>query len=224
MNWYKKAKAIQIPPEIDQQIKALLPVVKETMSTIKQYKEDYKEKIADITFVDPYQNIQRSVSVFVSNFTLGRQAEYGEIVSAAYIGSGPERGMYIYRYNNELYNTLIHEMTHAIDPKTQRESWVYDEQNKYEYSARPSEFDAYSTELTNGISSILNNLKTKNDLNALRQAKSSLVEWLRSSNSKSILPQPFTNILDMFTLLDFLKNPKFHKMLKQRVYNVIQQF
>jgi len=111
-----------------------------------------------------------------------------------------------------LFNHLIHELSHSIDPKIIELNKEY---NMNEY-LKPTEFDAYSKEITENIK---NSYKDKNNRNILKN-------WIITDNFGHFVPE-IIKILNMpehnYYLIQLWKqeSPELYRRLRERIYNEV---
>jgi hypothetical protein len=219
MKIYRIAKSIEIPLEVDQQIRNLLNIIPDYLKKVQEHKEPYYYQISLIKFLDPYAKKSKEIPIFVSNV----DAETYKVTNdfAAFLASeGMNGSIYVYRADNiqQLYRAIIHEFIHSIDPKLTNQN-VMNRQKQKSYELQNHEMDAFFGTITNSIKNYLTGLKQKNDPN-LTKIIESLNTWLKSSQLQ-YLPHPFTNIIDSAYMQTYLQDLKSLKILKQRIYQTI---
>ena len=126
-------------------------------------------------------------------------------------------------------SVLVHELTHAIDPKSQfpqsaedrrkYQQWFQDKDPRYFQD--PREFDAYGANFADNLRRTLSNMY----LPVRQQIITQIKNWLRS-------PVKLTfNNADTHSLVNYLQsaqrawrqNPKLWKMFQQRVYSILDK-
>jgi len=112
--------------------------------------------MGQINFTDPYNRQPVSSSVYLNNQTVDndngtaakRDRETGDIYINIYSDflSPQRKPKYDIAYN-QIYNHLLHETIHEIDPKI----FELNKQYNMKEHLKPTEFDAYSQEITHAF-------------------------------------------------------------------------
>ena len=149
MKIYRLAKSIQLPPQVDQQIRSILPLVNQYIEKAQKHSEPYVYDLGSINFVDPYTQQHRGIPIIVSN--VDAETYQKPNAYAAYCpDEGPYGSIYIYMAQDmsTLYRALVHETIHAIDPKMSKDNLIANEKNK-QYELQLHERDEFMGTVTN---------------------------------------------------------------------------
>ncbi len=225
MNWYKNiifsSRNLKLPEGTEEQVRGIVDKIIISLQNLQNLPED-PILIGQINFINPY-NKQNSLSnIYLNNKTVEetgntvamRDRQTGDIylnIYKAFLLS--HKNLIDINYTKKILKEhLFHELTHSIDPKIINLNKTYD---MYEYD-KPTEFDAYSREITNYI-----NTAYKSEENQ------ALLKRYMVSNSFGEPLDDIINILNMpinlFFIIKYWKenNPKYIKQLRQRIFNEV---
>lgn len=226
MNWYKKvifsSWNLKFPQEIyfqiEETVSLIIPIL---INLIKLPNSPIF--IKKIESVNIYNNNLISSNIYLNNEFVEKENGFdvpglrdritGDIYLNIYKSFVYNKHSIDINYFRErLTNHIIHELSHSIDPKIVELNKVY---NIYEY-LKPTEFDAYSKEITESIKNAYRN----------KDNKEILKNWIISNSFGEPIPE-IINILNMpennYYLIQFWRNnqPTFYKKLRQRLYNEV---
>lgn len=157
MNWYKKIASynLNFPNDLYSQIEN---ITKKLVSTLYNLSELPSQPIfmGKINFINPYNQQAVSSNIYLNNQTVDndngtaakRDRKTGDIYINVYKDFlTPQMTPEYDVANNRMYNHLLHEIAHEIDPK------IYSLNKQYNMMEhlKPTEFDAYSKEITNSF-------------------------------------------------------------------------
>jgi len=229
MNWYKKIKFssynLKMPPEIYPQIDN---IVESILNFYRNYTglPSSPEKIGTISFVDNYSGENISSDIYINNNFVEKDnripAKRDRITGNIYFNIYEIVDRYPEQINMNvlktyLTNQLVHELSHSIDPKIKSLNKRYP--NTHEY-LKPTEFDAYSKELTEYIKTAYE--KPEN--------RKMIKEWLVSNSFGELFRNTNENLLNIlnisqliFDIINFWKinNPTYLRKFRQRIYNEV---
>lgn len=220
-----------------QKAKDITPLLMQDIEELKKTKRIQKTR--SITFIDPYTKQEKTITFKIKlkqiealeAGTRGEEiieiyvpigiVDYSKDPNTGFVKIDPNTGStYIKKQpipftEEDLYNVLIHEITHTIDPKTVKfpgEPFSSsDDGGAKAYYSNPQEIDAFHTEITQEISNAITSKKINKEM---------VMNWLRGSqiNLQGILQSNALNALNYW----YKNNPDIIKLLRQRIYTAIQ--
>ena len=224
-NWYKNTTYsswnLKTPENIYPQIDNIVNNIVDFYRTLKEVPST-PLKIGTVSFLDEYSGNNIFSDIYINNKMVeddgGTFAKrdrdngniYFNIFKEAILNGVNEQ--YLNTLRNFLRGNLIHELSHSIDPKIVDLDKTY---NLYDY-LKPTEFDAYSKEITDFIKKAY---QDKNNREILK-------DWIVSSDF-GIYSEEINNILNMpsplFQIINIWKNNnlKFYRKLRQRIANEV---
>lgn len=248
MNWYKiSKKSIVIPEEVKDLIRKSIPKV--FLALIKnKVRNDNAPKLVDvIEIVNPYTKLPQKINIILMDLPNNNAK------AATPLGNGKDNdsplillnGLMLdvdewqkdhINYGNDIYESIIHEMTHIIDPKTGIKSYLdsypysiikleEDSQEKEnvqeKYYLHPIEFDAYINEISETIYSIYFQQRDI-DLEQKQSGLDELMNYLRVGDLVSFARDSGSpGATHLVSYLD--KHPKTKRLFIQRMSTKIQE-
>lgn len=173
-----ESRIISVPAEIKKVIPEIIRLINN--------KRHMLAKIADVQQVASLSN---DIPLFYAGLAFTYRFHIPRTTIAAYSNGQLENvksGIYIFRpaldINNAMLNSaLLHELRHALDPKSSLPQYQYYKSgvgfNNQEYYTQPTEFDAISSCLVDELASMAKNQKYKDEI----------IAALRSGNINAIL-------------------------------------
>ena len=224
-NWYKKyifsSWNLKFPENI-------YPQVDNIVENIVNFYQNFNDipssplNIGTVSFVNPYNNKNVISNIYINNKKViddgGTIAKRDRVNGNVYFNIF---GNLLFKEPTEIELSslrnfsrqhLIHELSHSIDPKIVNLNKVYD----YSEYLKPTEFDAYSKEITEYIKRAYSFPENKNILK----------EWIIGVNFggiddtiKAILKMPEP----IFYIIQYWRDnsPEFYRKLRQRLYNEV---
>ena len=230
MNWYNKLKFssynLRMPPEIYPQIDT---IVENILNFYRNYTglPNSPIKIGTISFIDNYSGENVSSDIYLNNITI--EDDYNTLAKRDRITGNIYFNIYnihssndiseqnLSKVKNIIKNQLIHELSHSIDPKIKSLDKKYP--NVEEYS-KPTEFDAYSKELTEYIKKAYEKPENRKIIKEWL-ISNSFGELFRDTNENLLnilnIPQPIFDIINFWRIKNFTYLRKF----RQRIYNEV---
>lgn len=227
VNWYRIFKSAAFNIKFTEEIN---PQIEQIVNQLLQYLYNLQEIPAQpifmgqINYINPYNKQEIHNNIYLNNKIMEDEnntvamidRQTGNVYINIYKTFIPPKikpADYLY-VKEILKNHLIHEIIHSADPKISNLNKIYD---LPEYS-KPTEFDAYSKEIT---SYMLNYYKNLND-----KQKETIETWIKNNNFgertgdiKDLLYMPD----DLFNIMKYWKvnNPDYIRKLRQRLYTEV---
>lgn len=231
MNWYKiSSKVMTIPNEVREHLWSIIPSVIRSSERLFNNQEEDSMFISEFTFNNPYTKQEEKIEYYVSympdfNSTAWHSNYQGRndiILNAAFEDSfsgGEEK----------VFWALIHEVTHAIDPKRRKQEFVDNsvqlhqkeditQKDRFDYFSNPVEYEAFTLQFTENIERVFNSLP--------EYMRDLWVERLLQSLRKMDFAAFFRSIKQNISkeMIDLIKNrPTLARNLVQRMVSKIQQ-
>jgi hypothetical protein len=238
MKIIKISKALNITDEMKQSLFSLMPQIMEDSLMISKEEGEWwtvsERESRVISFLNPYDGSQMAVSIVIKQGGKGLSASCSSYSGDTEISLAIPTDSYEFdkKYNKTLikagpftekniYDVLIHELSHAIDPKNK----IYDlgtqyliedaspEEKARTYYTDKREIDAFQTEIVNSIvNSVKNNPSGLDKVN----------NWLRKSVNLDLASLQ-VNQNAIYAYNYWKKNsPDIIFMLRKRIHSALQ--
>jgi len=237
--WYKQAKNIVNINEVIPKIKNITPLLMQDIESFIKTKRLPRDR--SLTFTDPYNTKQEKTVTFkikpkqIKSLSAGARGDdtiyiyvplgivdFSKDPQTGLVIRDPQTGGSVIKKKpdlfteEDLYNVMIHEITHIIDPKTVKfpgEPFSStDDEGAEAYYSNPKEIDAFQTEIANEIINAIQNQKINEE---------TIMNYLRGSqiNLQGILSPNALSALNYWSK----NSPNLIRLLKQRLYSALQK-